>query len=162
MFFTFKETEELQHILLRKFENVSYYQIYITPYELQGNSSVICRCSDSEATQNGFKFKWVIKKKTRLSIQETEIWVRTLGRDNSLEEEMATHSSTLAWDIPWTEEPGRLLYIGMQRVGHDWNDSACASTDLLLVANLLTSLSLMLSCNKIEERITLIIATASV
>jgi len=61
----------------------------------------------------------VIKKKTRLSIQETEIWVRTLGRDNSLEEEMATHSSTLAWDIPWTEEPGRLLYIGMQRVGHD-------------------------------------------
>ena len=63
MFFIFKETEELQHILLRKFETVSFYQIYITPYELQGNSSVICRCSDSEATQNGFTFKWVIKKK---------------------------------------------------------------------------------------------------
>ena len=37
-----------------------------------------------------------------------------------LEKEMATHSSTLAWRIPWTEEPGRLQSMGLQRVGHDW------------------------------------------
>ena len=37
---------------------------------------------------------------------------------------MATHSSTLAWKIPWTEEPGRLQTIGLQKVGHDWSDLA--------------------------------------
>ena len=48
-----------------------------------------------------------------------ETWVRSLGREDSLEKEMATHSSTLAWKIPWTAEPGRLLSMGSQRVGHD-------------------------------------------
>ena len=42
-----------------------------------------------------------------------------LGREDPLEKEMATHSSTLAWKIPWTEEPGRLQSMGLQRVGHD-------------------------------------------
>ena len=43
-----------------------------------------------------------------------------LGLGRSLEKEMATHSSTLAWKIPWTEEPGRLQTMGSQRVRHDW------------------------------------------
>ena len=43
----------------------------------------------------------------------------TLGGEDPLEKEMATHSSTLAWKIPWTEEPGRLQSMGSQRVGHD-------------------------------------------
>ena len=43
----------------------------------------------------------------------------TLGQKDSLEKEIATHSSTLAWKIPWTEEPGRLQSMGSQRVGHD-------------------------------------------
>ena len=47
-----------------------------------------------------------------------ETWVRTLGWEDPLEKEMATHSST-AWRIPWTEEPGRLQSIGSQRVRHD-------------------------------------------
>ena len=47
-----------------------------------------------------------------------ETWVRTLGRD-PLEKEMAIHSSTIAWKIPWTEEPGRLQSMGSQRVQHD-------------------------------------------
>ena len=51
------------------------------------------------------------------TMQETQ--VRSLGREDSLEKEMATHSSTLAWKIPWTEEPGGLQSIGSQRVGHD-------------------------------------------
>ena len=46
-------------------------------------------------------------------------WVRSLGWDDSLEKEMATPSSTLAWKIPWTEKPGRLQSMGSQRVGHD-------------------------------------------
>ena len=41
------------------------------------------------------------------------------GQEDPLEEEMATHSSTLAWEIPWTEEPGRLQSMGLQRVGHN-------------------------------------------
>ena len=45
--------------------------------------------------------------------------VRSLGWEDSLEEATATHSSILAWRIPWTEEPGRLQFIGSQRVGHD-------------------------------------------
>ena len=49
-----------------------------------------------------------------------ETWVRSLGRDNPLEKGMATHSSILAWRIPWTEEPGRLQSTGLQRVRHDW------------------------------------------
>ena len=48
-----------------------------------------------------------------------EIWVRSLDREDPLEKEMATHSSTLAWKIPWMVEPGRLQSIGSQRVGHD-------------------------------------------
>ena len=48
-----------------------------------------------------------------------ETWVRFLGQEDPLEEEMATHSSTLAWKIPWTEEPDRLQSMGSQRVGHD-------------------------------------------
>ena len=48
-----------------------------------------------------------------------ETWVRSLGQEDPLEKEMATHSSTLAWKIPWTEEPGRLQSMGSQRVGHD-------------------------------------------
>ena len=48
-----------------------------------------------------------------------ETQVRSLGREDSMEKEMATHSSTLAWKIPWTEEPGRLQSMGSQRVIHD-------------------------------------------
>ena len=49
-----------------------------------------------------------------------ETWVQSLGREDLLEKEMATHSSILAWKIPWTVEPGRLLSMGSQRVGHDF------------------------------------------
>ena len=46
-------------------------------------------------------------------------WVQSLGREDPLEKEMATHSSVLAWRIPWTEEPGELESTGLQRVVHD-------------------------------------------
>ena len=54
------------------------------------------------------------------AMQETqETQVQSLGQEDPLEEEMATHSSILAWKIPWTEEPGRLQSMGSQRVRHD-------------------------------------------
>ena len=49
-----------------------------------------------------------------------ETQVRSLGREDPLEKEMAIHSSTIAWKIPWTEELGRLQAMGSQRVRHDW------------------------------------------
>ena len=56
-----------------------------------------------------------------------ETWVRSLGWEDPLEKEMATHSSTLAQRIPWTEEPGRLQSTGSQRVGHVWATSLSLS-----------------------------------
>ena len=54
----------------------------------------------------------------RLSAMQ-ETWVQSLGWEDPLEEEMAAHSSILAWKMPWTAEPGRLPSMGSQRVGHD-------------------------------------------
>ena len=51
------------------------------------------------------------------AMQET--WVQSLGQEDPLEKGMATHASILAWRIPWTEEPGVLLSMGLQRVGHN-------------------------------------------
>ena len=55
--------------------------------------------------------------KNLLVMQETQ--VQSLGQDDPLEEEMATHSSILAWEIPWTEEPGGLQSMALQKVGHN-------------------------------------------
>ena len=53
-------------------------------------------------------------------MQETkEMRVLSLGQEDSLEKDVATHSSILAWRIPWTEEPGELQSMGLQRVGHN-------------------------------------------
>ena len=57
------------------------------------------------------------KVKNLPAMQET--WVQSLGQEDPLEKRMATHSSILAWRIPWTEEAGRLQSTGSQRVGHD-------------------------------------------
>ena len=55
--------------------------------------------------------------KRLLTMRET--WVQFLGQEDLLEKEMAAHSSTLTWRIPWTEEPRGLQSMGWQRVGHD-------------------------------------------
>ena len=59
----------------------------------------------------------VQRLKRLLAMQET--WVRSLGQEDPLKKEMATHSSVLAWKIPWMEEPGGLQSMGSQRVGHN-------------------------------------------
>ena len=55
-------------------------------------------------------------------MQETQ--VQSLGQEDPLEEDMATHSSILAWRLPWTEESGGLQSMGLYRVRHDWSDLA--------------------------------------
>ena len=81
---------------------------------------------DFNLSQHQGLFKWVsfwaslvAQMVKRLpTMQETR--VRSLGWEDLLEKEMATHSSTLAWKIPWMEETGKLQSIGLQRVRHDW------------------------------------------
>ena len=51
------------------------------------------------------------------AMQET--WVQSLGQEDPLEKETTIHSSIIAWEIPWTEEPGRVEFMGSQRVGYD-------------------------------------------
>ena len=59
------------------------------------------------------------------AMQET--WVPSLGQEDPLEEEMATHTDILAWKIPWTEKPGRVQSIGSQRIGNNWATSLSLS-----------------------------------
>ena len=64
--------------------------------------------------------RWLSGQRICLPVQEMqETWVRSLGQEDPLEEEMATHSSSLAWGIPWTEEPGGLQSIASQRIRHE-------------------------------------------
>ena len=89
------------------------------PSEPPGKSYTLKVCSHQ--IQSTLKINWASLVAQRLKhlpgIRETQ--VRSLGREDPLEKEMATHSSTLAWRIPWREEPGRLQSMGSQRVGHD-------------------------------------------
>ena len=67
---------------------------------------------------------------------------QSLGWEDLLEKEMATQSSTLAWKIPWTEEPGRLQFMGSQRVRHDWATDFTFFLSFFLFGKLLVSLFL--------------------
>ena len=69
-------------------------------------------------TEQSLKASLVAQTLKRLPSMQ-EIWVRSLGQEDPLEKEMATHPSILAWRIPWTEEPGGLQSKGSQRVGYD-------------------------------------------
>ena len=83
---------------------------------IEPSSSAEIHQPDLPKTGTGMGFPSDLDGKAS-AMQETQ--VRSLGWEDPLEKEMATHSSTLAWKIPWTEEPGRLQSMGLQRVGHD-------------------------------------------
>ena len=70
-----------------------------------------------------YEYKLVVAQTVKHLPTMLETWVRSLGWENPLEKAMAPHSSTLAWKIRWTEEPGRLQSMGSQRVRHDWTTS---------------------------------------
>ena len=73
------------------------------------------------------------KKKPCLPMQEMQVWF--LGQEDPLKKEMAIHSSILAWTIPWTEEPGGLQSVGLQRVGADCRSLVicfCTATHIAL------------------------------
>ena len=86
-----------------------------------------------------------------------ETWVWSLGREDPLEEGMASHCSILAWRIPWTEEPGGLQSTGSQRVGHSWEinyqhwvTAMCQQLCLFIHITLTTSNDIALRGNRIS------------
>ena len=78
-------------------------------------------------TQGQFSWASLVAQRLKRLPGMRETWVWSLGQEDPLEKEMATHSSTLAWRIPWREEPGRLQSMGPRRVGHDWVTSLLLS-----------------------------------
>ena len=88
-----------------------------------GDSGVIpgLERSPGEGISYPLQFSWasLVAQLKRNPPAMCETWVQSLGWEDPLEKEMATHSSILAWRIPWTEEPGGLQSTGLQRVGHD-------------------------------------------
>ena len=75
----------------------------------------------------GFGWASLVAQTIKNTPAMQEMQVRSLGGEDPLEKEMATHSSILAWRILWTEEPGGLQSKGLQRVGHDWATSLSLS-----------------------------------
>ena len=71
------------------------------------------------STQRGHAWASLVAQVVKKPPAMQETWVQSLGQEDPLEEEMATHSSIPAWRIPWTEEPGGLQSMGSQRIGHD-------------------------------------------
>ena len=69
--------------------------------------------------RDGSHFASLVAQRVKRLPAMQETWVQSLGQEDPLEKEMVTHSSTVAWKIPWTEKPGRLQSMGSQRVGHD-------------------------------------------
>ena len=85
---------------------------------LIGLISILCVSGNRETQAEGGASLVAQRVKNLPAVQET--WVRFLGWKDPLEKEITTHSSILAWKIPWTEDPGRLQSMGLQRIGHDW------------------------------------------
>ena len=81
------------------------------------------KSSPTRSSRASLVVQWV---RNLLAVQETQqMQVQSLGQEDPPEDGMATYSSVLAWRIPWTEEPGGLLSMGLQRVRCDWIDLAC-------------------------------------
>ena len=100
--------------------NCRFANIWSLKYELRKDG-----CDLVSRYHQGQGFPGGLVVKILPAMQETPVW--SLGGKDPLKKEMATHSSILAWRIPWTEETGRLQFMGLQRVGHD-----CVTNFLLL------------------------------
>ena len=79
----------------------------------------VIRCYRGHLLCSAFQITYLVAQTVKRLSTMWETCVLSLGREDPLEKEMEIHSSTIAWKIPWTEEPGRLQSMGSQRVGHD-------------------------------------------
>ena len=108
----FSKDESLTHLLFENIKLFSVCKLYQGFKNLQSN---IYSCTFYVGVS-----RWLSDKRIHVPVQETqEAWVWSLGWEDPLEEEMATHSSVLAWRIPWTQKPGGLYSPWGHRVRHD-------------------------------------------
>ena len=128
------EREEEKEHFCHSFENQDCYQVNLIsfPGDSDGKASAYnardlgsipgSGRSPGEGNGNPLQYSWASLVAQRLKHLPAmrESWVRSLGWEDPLEKEMATHSSILAWRIPWTEEPGGLQSTGSQKVRHNW------------------------------------------
>ena len=106
--------QELNHLGAHILRNFSTYSQILSVIS-SSRSQVYSLEREIRVLWTSLMVQWV---KNPPTMQETQ--VLSLGQEDPLEKEMATHSSILAWEIPWTEEPGGLQSKGLQRVRHDW------------------------------------------
>ena len=88
------------------------------PKEVKGSMTILGFC------------RWLIGKESTGRILMQETWVWSLGQDDPLEKGMTIYSSILAWEIPWTAEPGGLRSMESKRVGHDWSNLTCTHINI--------------------------------
>ena len=132
------EKNQIQIFLLKHKRRQWHPTPVLLPGKSHGQRSLV-GCSpwgheESDTTERLIWSDLILKKWASLVAQRLkhlpsmwEIWILSLGWEDPLEKAMATHSSILAWKIPWTEEPGGLQSMGLQRVGHDWSNLAAAA-----------------------------------
>ena len=104
-----------------------YFSMSIDPFQclVDVNYRVLicCTCTSKVVLSVYFSFFYLLTSLVAQMVKRLstmwETWVQSPGREDPLEKGMAIHSSTIAWRIPWTEEPDRLQSMGSQRVGHD-------------------------------------------
>ena len=119
----------------------------------------VCVCIHMFKERNEEKRKhWDLNQSLRICLPMQELhetWLWSLGKEDLLEEEMATHSRVLAWTNPWTEEPGGLQFMKSQRVGHDWaTEHTCTHYAFYLEISLKIE-----SCGLIASAISLLFPT---
>ena len=132
-------------MVLNSFSFCLSVKLFISPSDLNGfpggseHKEPVCNVGDpcipgsgrspGEGNSSPLQYSWASLVAQRLKhlppMRETRVW--SLGQEDPLEKEMVTHSSILAWKIPWMEKPGRLQSTGSQRVGHDWATSPSPS-----------------------------------
>ena len=95
------------------------FSVRTSAFENSATSRSFCGLVSSGKPQVWFSWASLVAQRVKRLPAMRETRVRFLGREDPLEKVMATHSSTLAWKIPWTEEPDRLQSMGSQRVRHD-------------------------------------------
>ena len=88
---------------------------------------------------------WLSGKESTCNMGDIGTWFWSLGQEDPLEKGKATHSSILAWRIPWTEESGALQSMGSQRIRHSWSDRACTHTQFLLL-NSISAVAVSVTC----------------
>ena len=84
------------------------------------DSCTLCRSNNNKQHLSGASTHFLVAQTVNHLSTMQETWVQSLGWEDPLEKKMAVHSSTIAWKIPWTEEPGRLQSMGSHKVGHNW------------------------------------------